>query len=60
MPAHFVQMVALFALFRGVTAVEPLLGVVSALVGIAILCFAVNVWKQTAAQPQARGAVAPA
>jgi len=48
-PAHFVQMVALAALFRGVTAVEPLLGAVSALVGIAILCFAAAVWKYTAA-----------
>ena len=46
-PAHFVQMVLLAALFRGNTAVEPPLAVASVLVGIAIVCFAVVVWKHT-------------
>ena len=60
-PAHFVQMVSLAALYRGVTAVEPLLGAVSSLVGIAILVFAVTVWKYTGAtQPQRVGAAATA
>lgn len=52
-PAHFVQMAALWALFRGVTAIEPLLGAASSLVGVAILVFAWTAWKYTgAAQPQ--------
>ena len=60
-PAHFVQMVALAALFRGVTAIEPVLGVASFLVGGAILVFAVTVWKYTGvARPQAVRAAAPA
>ncbi len=60
-PAHFVQMVALAALFRGVTAIEPLLGAVSSLVGIAILVFAFTVWKYTgAAQPDRVRAAATA
>jgi hypothetical protein len=60
-PAHFVQMVALAALFRGVAAVEPLLGAVSSLVGIAILVFAFTVWKYTGAtQPQRVAATATA
>lgn len=60
-PAHFVQMVSLAALFRGVTAIEPLLGAASSLVGIAILVFAFTVWKYTgAAQPQRVGATATA
>lgn len=60
-PAHFVQMVSLAALFRGVTAIEPLLGAVSSLVGIAILIFAFTVWKYTAApQPQRAAAAATA
>ena len=60
-PAHFVQMVSLFALFRGVTSIEPLLGAASSLVGVAILCFAVIVWKHAvpvAAGGAARAAVA--
>lgn len=60
-PAHFVQMVSLFALYRGVTSVEPLLGAVSSLVGIAILVFAFTAWKYTgAAQPQRSAAAATA
>jgi predicted permease len=46
-PAHFVQMVALATLYRGVPAVDPLLGISSAAVGIGILCFAVVVWRAT-------------
>jgi hypothetical protein len=46
-PPHFVMMVALAALYAGNPAVEPILGVTSILVGLAILCFAVNVWRHT-------------
>jgi hypothetical protein len=46
-PSHFVQMVLLTLLFRGYAKVEPALGVASALVGVAILCFAFVVWKST-------------
>lgn len=46
-PAHFVQMVLLGALYRGNPGVEPALGAVSVLVGVAIICFAVVVWKYT-------------
>lgn len=46
-PPHFVQMVALTLLYRGNEKMEPVLGVTSALVGIAILCFATVVWKHT-------------
>ena len=46
-PAHLVQMVLLALMFRGVTAVEPALGVVSHLVAVAIVCFAVVVWRNT-------------
>ena len=47
LPAHFMQMVALALLYRGNAAMDPVLGVTSSLVGIAILCFAVVVWKHT-------------
>jgi cbb3-type cytochrome oxidase subunit 1 len=46
-PAHFLQMVFLTLLFRGNTQIEPILGVVSSLVGLAVLCFAITVWKST-------------
>ena len=46
-PAHFVQMVALAWLYRGNAAIEPVLALASVVVGIAILCFAVVVWKHT-------------
>jgi hypothetical protein len=46
-PSHFMQMMFLAMLFRGYTQVEPVLGVVSSLVGVAILCFALVVWKST-------------
>jgi hypothetical protein len=46
-PSHFFQMVLLAMLFRGNTMIEPALGLVSSMVGVAILCFAVTVWKNT-------------
>jgi len=46
-PAHFVQMVTLFILMRGNEAIEPVLGIASVAVGIAIIVFAVNLWKHT-------------
>jgi len=46
-PAHFVQMVLLTMFFRGVKTIEPALGAVSMLVGVAIVMFAVVVWKNT-------------
>jgi hypothetical protein len=48
-PAHLVQMLALAALYRGATAIEPVLGVASVGVGAGILCFAAVVWKHTSA-----------
>jgi hypothetical protein len=48
-PAHFVQMVLLAMFYRGATAVEPMLGAVSMLVGVGIVLFAVVVWKNTPA-----------
>jgi hypothetical protein len=48
-PAHLVQMLALAALYRGATAIEPVLGVASVVVGAGILCFAAVVWKSTSA-----------
>lgn len=47
-PAHFVQMIALAILFRGVPSIEPLLGIVSVVVALGMLCFAFIVWKYTA------------
>lgn len=44
-PAHFVQMVLLALLYLGHTAVEPGPAMASVLVGVAVLCFAVVVWK---------------
>ena len=46
-PAHFVQMVALFMLMRGDEAIEPVVAVSSIVVAVAILVFAVNLWKHT-------------
>jgi hypothetical protein len=48
-PAHFVQMISLAALYRGVAAVEPILGLASVLVGAGIVCFAFVLWKHTSA-----------
>ena len=46
-PAHLVQMITLFLFLRGNVSVEPVLGLSSSLVGVAVLCFAVIVWKHT-------------
>ena len=46
-PAHFLQMVLLAMFYRGVAAVEPALGAVSVLVGVAIVLFAIVVWRNT-------------
>ena len=46
-PAHFVQMVLLTLLYRGNGAVEPALGMFSILVGVAFVCFAIVVWRNT-------------
>ncbi|MBK6004735.1 hypothetical protein JJB11_01415 [Ramlibacter ginsenosidimutans] len=51
-PAHFVMMVALALLYRGVSAIEPLAAVASIVVALGVVCFAVLVWQQTA--PAAR------
>ena len=60
-PAHFVQMVSLAALYRGMTSVEPLLGISSMVVGLAIVCFAVVVWQHTGASADTRApGIAPA
>lgn len=40
-----VMLGALAALMRGVTAAEPLVGLGSVVVGVAVLAFAVNVWR---------------
>jgi len=42
-----VMLGALAALMRGVTAAGPLVGLGSALVGVAVLAFAANVWRRT-------------
>ena len=46
-PAHFAQMVLLALLYRGYGAVEPVLALASVLVGVAVLCFAAVVWRNT-------------
>ena len=46
-PAHLVQMLALAALYCGYRGVEPVLGLVSMLVGAGVLCFAAVVWQHT-------------
>lgn len=48
-----VMLVALAALMRGVTAAEPLVGLASVAVGIAVLIFAGNVWRGTGAKLKA-------
>ena len=55
-PAHFVQMITLALYYRGYTALEPALAASSLLVGVAIVCFAVTVWKFTATPPLAESA----
>ena len=46
-PAHFVQMVTLTMYYSGNQAVDPILGLSSMVVGAAVLCFAVVLWKHT-------------
>ena len=46
-PAHLVQMVTLTMYYSGNKAVDPILGLSSIVVGVAVLCFAVVVWKHT-------------
>ena len=46
-PAHLVQMVTLTMYYSGNKAVDPILGLSSMVVGVAVLCFAVVVWKHT-------------
>jgi hypothetical protein len=48
-----VMLGALAALMRGVTAAGPLVGLGSALVGVAVLAFAANVWLGTGAKLRA-------
>lgn len=48
-----VMLGALAALMRGVTAAEPLVGLGSAVVGLAVLAFAVNVWRGVRFSPAA-------
>ena len=48
-PAHFVMMVTLAALFGGMAAIEPVLAIASVVVGVGVACFAFIVWKYTAA-----------
>jgi drug/metabolite transporter superfamily protein YnfA len=49
-PAHAVQMVLLAMFYRGRSEIEPALGAVSMLVGVAIICFAIVVWQNTRSQ----------
>jgi len=46
-PAHLVQMVTLTMYYSGNKAVDPILGLSSMVVGVAVLCFAAVVWKHT-------------
>ena len=48
-----VMLSALAALMRGVTAAEPLIGLGSVAVGVAVLMFAVNLWRGTGARLRA-------
>ena len=47
-PALLVMMASLAALYAGIKAVEPLLGLSSVLVGVGIVLFAIVAWKATA------------
>lgn len=44
-----VQMVLLWMVIKGNTSVDPALGLCSVLVGVGILCLAINVWQNTRA-----------
>ena len=43
-----IQMVTLTMFVNGNKAVEPVLGLASIVIGVAFLCFAINLWKHTA------------
>ena len=47
-PAHFVQMVTLYMLMKGMESIEPVLAIASFAVAAGIIVFAVNLWKHTA------------
>ncbi len=47
---HLVQMVLLFVVLKGNPGVEPALGIISIIVGIGVLCFAINIWKNTSVE----------
>jgi cbb3-type cytochrome oxidase subunit 1 len=49
-PAHLVQMVLLTLFYSGYPAVEPALALFSIAVGVGVLIFAANVWKNTGAK----------
>lgn len=57
-PAHFLMMVFLFLLFRGMPSIEPALAAASMVVGAAVVVFAVNVWMHTG-ERAASAAIAP-
>lgn len=42
-----IQMVTLSLYLKGNSAIEPVLGLASMAVGIAFVCFAINLWKHT-------------
>ena len=48
--AHLVQMVLLYVVMTGKEAAEPALGIASIVVGIAVLLFGINVWKNAGAE----------
>lgn len=58
-PAHFVMMVSLAALYAGALWIEPLLAAMSVIVGLGILCFVGVVWKHTAAERSPAASAAP-
>ena len=42
-----IQMVTLAMFLNGNTAIEPVLAVASVVMGVGLICFAVNLWKHT-------------
>ena len=50
-PAHFVQMVALFMLLKGNASIEPVLALASFVVAGGIVVFAIVLWKNTVSAP---------
>jgi hypothetical protein len=53
-PAHLVMMATLAMLYGGMPAVEPVLALSTIVIGAAVLCFAVLVWKHTGATEPVR------